>query len=74
VATSDPMVRAIAIEAQLYALYRHLKGRGVLDDSDMKSIAIDAQESVTHLSNRDEVVEEIRNMTGVRPHPGTTKL
>lgn len=73
-ATSDPMVRAMAIEAQLYALYRHLKGRGLIDDADMKAIAIDAQKSVTHLSNGDDVVEEIRNMTGVRPFAEASKL
>ena len=59
--------RIQALEAQLYALYRHLKAKGVLTQQEAKLIAIDAQESCSSLSNADEVVEVIRSMTGVRP-------
>jgi len=61
------MIRTQALEAQIYALYGHLQRRGLLDNAEIKAIAINAQEAVAHLSNADEVVEEIRCITGVRP-------
>ncbi len=70
-ATSDPMVRAVAIEAQYYALLRRLNKKGILNNEDAMQMAIDAQNSVAGLSRADEVIEEIRVMTGVRPiEPG----